>query len=166
MVAMASNAFIVDRKLGAVPVARLLDVRAQLRVSGNTGIVPPILMTGRPVLEGGQSLEPDVLYPHEVNAALRYYLPRYRIATGQNGHPSVELRFGAGEGGEAGRLTITLAWSPPAAPTGTTVLAMDHVAALSLRYRVRVQGSRGERRSERECVGADRSAAAVAATIR
>ena len=37
MVAMASNAFIVDRKLGAVPVARLLDVRAQLRVSGNTG---------------------------------------------------------------------------------------------------------------------------------
>jgi hypothetical protein len=141
MVAMASNAFIVDRKLGAVPVARLLDVRTQLRDSGNTGIVPPILTTGRPVLEGGQSLEPDVLYPHEVNAALRYYLPRYRIATGQNGHPSVELRFGAGEGAEVGRLTITLAWSPPAAPTGTTVLAMDHVAAVSLRYRVRVQGA-------------------------
>jgi hypothetical protein len=136
---MASDAFIVDRKLGAVPVSRLLDVRMSLRDTGVTGVVE-VPVTGRPVLDGGQSLEPDVLYTHDRNAALRYYLPRYRVATGANGRPMVELRFGEGEGGEVGRLTLTLAWTPPAAPAGTRILVMDHLAALSLRYRIGVQG--------------------------
>jgi hypothetical protein len=111
-----------------------------LRDTGETGIVE-MPTTGRPVLEGGQSLQPDVLYPHDRNPALRYFLPSYRVAVGQNGHPTVELRFGEGEGGEVGRLTLTLAWTPPAAPGGTRVLAMDHLAALSLRYRIGVQGA-------------------------
>ena len=134
-----ANTFVVDRKLGAVPVAKLLDVRTQLRVVG-TFEQNVTDMADRPVLSGGQTLEPGTLYPAERNASLRFYLPLYQLLMDAQGQPAVELRYAAGEANEVGRLTITLTWT-----LGITVAlekrVMDHVAALSLRYRVTVQGS-------------------------
>lgn len=139
---MTNDAFIVDRKLGAVPVARLLDVRASLR--GNATIGLQLSVAGdRPVLTGSETLQPDTLYASEKNQALRYYLPKYRVSVGETGRPAVELRFGEGDAGEVGRLTLTLTWTNPQAvmllAAGAEVRAMDHIAALALRYRVAVQ---------------------------
>lgn len=134
---MAST-FVVDRSLGAVPVTKLLDVRAQLRVAGT---FEPVVTDAadRPVLAGGQTLEPGALYPAERNASLRFYLPLYQLSRDALGQPAVELRYAVGDAGEVGRLTITLTWT-----LGVTVALekrmIDHTTALSLRYRVGVQG--------------------------
>lgn len=134
---MAST-FVVDRSLGAVPVTKLLDVRAQLRVVGAFEQVVTDA-ADRPVLAGGQTLEPGVLYPAERNASLRFYLPLYQVSQDAQGRPAVELRYAARDANEVGRLTITLTWA-----LGATVAlekrVIDHTAALSLRYRVGVQG--------------------------
>ncbi|MBL8526911.1 MAG: hypothetical protein JNL68_04450 [Burkholderiales bacterium] len=134
---MAST-FVVDRNLGAVPVTRLLDVRTQLRVVG-TFEQAVTDAADRPILAGGQTLEPGALYPAQRNASLRFYLPLYQVSTDARGQPAVELRYAAEEANEVGRLTITLTWT-----LGMTVAlekrVMDHIAALSLRYRVAVQG--------------------------
>lgn len=134
---MANATFIVDRRLGAVPLARLLDVRRQLATDG--AINPPITTAGdRPVLAGSQALEADTLYESEKNSGLRYYLPKYRVQVGADGHPAVELKYTAEDPNEVGRLTLTLTWTPPAAP-GVQTRAMDHLASVAVRYRVGVQ---------------------------
>jgi hypothetical protein len=136
---MANGTFIVDRRLGAVRLERLLDVRAQLATDG--AINPPITTAGdRPVLAGGQALVADTLYESEKNSGLRYYLPNYRVQEDAGGHPAVELRFSAGDANEAGRLTINMTWTPPAAP-GLQARAMEHVASLTLKYRLDVEGA-------------------------
>jgi len=110
---MPNDTLLVDRNLGAVPISRLLEVSNQIRVVGSfenrTSAVKE-----RPVLEGNQALEPNVLYTAERDASIRYYLPLYKVAA-EGDHPAVELRYKAGEGGEIGRLTITLTWTPPTA---------------------------------------------------
>ena len=137
---MAANTFVVDRALGAVPVSRLLDVRAQLRVQGTIDKMTSV-PGDRPVLNGDQTLQPNTIYPAEKNAGVGYYLPRYRIAT-KDGHPAVELRVKAGSEGEIGRLTIALTWTPPAIP-GRELRVMDAIVTPRLRYRIPVQGSGG-----------------------
>lgn len=139
---MANDVFIVDRKLGAVPVARLLDVRTSLRANATIGL--QVSVAGdRPVLTGSETLQPDTLYASEKNQGLRYYLPKYRVSAGETGRPAVELRFGAGDANEVGRLTLTLTWTNPQAvmllAAGVEVRVMDHIAALVLRYRVAIR---------------------------
>jgi hypothetical protein len=132
-----TNTFIVDRSLGAVPVSRLLDVRARLRFEGT--FEKDISTAGdRPVLSGDQVLQPNTLYPSEKNASVRYYLPQYRVSVDGAGRPAVELRFKAEPDGEIGRLTITLTWTPPQAP-GLDVRPIDAVTVPTLGYRVPVQ---------------------------
>lgn len=141
---MANDAFIVDRKLGAVPVARLLEVRATLRADAVVNLQTSIT-ADRPILTGGQTLQPDTLYPSGrsdpliLYVPLSYYLPSYRLSVGESGRPAVELRFSAGDAGEVGRLTLILTWAVPITTQDRVVRAMDHVAALSLKYRVAVQ---------------------------
>jgi hypothetical protein len=137
---MATNTFVVDRALGAVPVSRLLDVRAQLRVQGTIDKMTSV-PGDRPVLNGDQTLQPNTIYPAEKNAGVGYYLPLYRIAM-KDGGPAVELRVNAGSEGEIGRLTISLAWVPPAMP-GRELRVMDAIVTPRLRYRIPVQGSGG-----------------------
>ena len=145
---VVAGTFVVDRKLGAVPVERLLDVRAQIRVAG-TVQKQVTDAADRPVLAGGQALQPNLLYPAEKNPSLRFYLPLYQIALDAQGQPQVELRYKAGDANEVGRLTLTLTWKPPPAagpsnPRELVVInelrAIDHVASLALRYRVGMEG--------------------------
>lgn len=121
-----------------MPIARLLDVRAQLS-RGGVFEKAPILAGDRAVLGGNQALGPDTLYPSEKNKLLRYFLPAYRVSRDDQNRPAVELRFKAGEDDEVGRLTITMTWKPPVV-LGLEVRAIDHVANLTLRYRVPVEG--------------------------
>jgi hypothetical protein len=138
---MPNGTFVVDRTLGALPIARLLDVRTTLRASGI--LAAPVTIAGdRPVLSGDQTLQPNVLYPSEKNTTLRYYLPQYHTSLDSLKHPAVELRYKDDADDEVGRLTLTLAWTPPQA-AGLVVRPMDHVAALTLRYRIPVENTAG-----------------------
>ena len=137
---MPRNTLLVDRTLGAVPMSRVLEVRSQLRVEGKFDNATSTLAE-RPVLEGNQTLEPDVIYGAQRNATIKYYLPRYQVAV-EGGHPAVELRYKAGDGGEIGRLTITLTWTPPPAP-GMQLRVIEHVTGVTLGYRVPVQAVSG-----------------------
>lgn len=138
---MATSTFVVDRSLEALPLTRLLDVRARLKVEGM--FEKPIVTAGdRPVLNGNQALTPNTLYAAEKNGTLRYYLPEYRVSVEDGQRPAVQLRYQAGDDDEVGRLTIALAWTAPRA-AGLTVRAMDHVASLGLRFRVPVQDANG-----------------------
>ncbi len=143
-----ANSFVVDRKLGAVPVEKLLDVRAQIRIVGTVD-TPITDALDRPVLAGGQDLQPNEFYPAEKNPSLQFYLPLYQIALDAQGQPQVELRYKAGDANEVGRLTLTLAWTPPAGRPGMHSMVfresrvIDHVASLSLRYRVGMEGVSG-----------------------
>ncbi len=138
---MPSGTFVVDRRLEAIPLAQMLEVRAQLKVAGAFE-ARPLLAADRPVFEGGQALVPNTLYPAEKNASLRYYLPEYRVAMDEAGRPSVELRYEPGEADELGRLTVSFTWTPPQA-AGLLVRVMDHVTALTLRFHVPVQDAAG-----------------------
>lgn len=121
--------------------SRLLDVRTQLRLEGKFEAASSALNL-RPVLEGNQTLQPNVLYPADKNQTIRYYLPNYQLAV-ENGRPAVELRYKRGDGGEVGRLTITLTWSPPAPPQGTQLRTIEHMTSLTLGYRVPVGAASG-----------------------
>ena len=90
-----ANSFVVDRKLGAVPVEKLLDVRAQIRIVGTVD-TPITDALDRPVLAGGQDLQPNEFYPAEKNPSLQFYLPLYQIALDAQGQPQVELRYKEG----------------------------------------------------------------------
>ena len=135
---MPNDTLLVDRNLGAVPISRLLEVSNQIRVVGSfenrTSAVKE-----RPVLEGNQALEPNVLYTAERDASIRYYLPLYKVAV-EGDHPAVELRYKAGDGGEIGRLTITLTWTPPTAAS-LQLRIVEHVTSLELGYNVPVQSA-------------------------
>ena len=136
---MPANAFVVDRALGAVPVSRLLDVRMQLRAVGALDKLAAVA-GDRPVLTGDQTLQPNTIFPSEKNPGVGYYLPAYRVSTDANAHPAVELRLKDGDGGEIGRLTITLTWTAPQA-TGVEARPMDAIVTPALRYRIPVQGA-------------------------
>src|SRR5262245_30911518 len=133
-----ASAFVVDRQLGAVPVTQLLAVRTQLVTIGTIDR-PVTTLVDRPVLAGGQALQPNVLCSAERSSALRYYLPLYQLAMDAQRQPAVELRYKAGAANEIGRLTLTLTWTPPQA-AGVELRVIDHVASLALTYRVPVQG--------------------------
>ena len=135
---MAANTFVVDRTLGAVPVSRLLDIRAQLRVAGAIDKLT-VVSGDRPIVTGDQTLQPNVIFPSEKSAGVGYYLPLYRVSTDADGQPAVELRFKPGPDGEVGRLTITLTWTAPR----PDARAMDVIVTPTLRYRVPVQGGTG-----------------------
>lgn len=141
-----ANTFVVDRKLGAVPVTKLLDVRTQLTVVGTVD-KPAVEVADRPVLAGGQALQPNALYPAEKNPALRFYLPLYQLSLDAQAQPAVELRYKTGDANEVGRLTLTLTWVPPQV-TGLELRVIDHVAALALRYRVAVRNQDGTTSAE------------------
>lgn len=136
---VAQTSFIVDKRLGAVPIDRLLDVRTQLRLEGCIDRPTPP-GTDRPVLGGSQTLQPGVAYPAELAPTLRYYLPQYRVATDAEGRPAVELRFDAGATDAVGSLSLTLTWALPSVATTFELRAIEHQVALTLRFCVPVQG--------------------------
>jgi hypothetical protein len=140
---MPTNAFVIDRSLGAVSTARMLEARTKLRVDGvfaGVGVVATV--ADRAVLSGSQTLQPDELYPAEKNSSVRYYLPRYAVARDEQGRPDVRLRFAPGESGEIGRLVVTLSWTAPVA-SGVELRVIDHTVIPTLRYRVPVQQADG-----------------------
>jgi hypothetical protein len=134
-----ANTFVVDRTLGAVPVSRLLDIRAQLRVAGSIEKLT-VVAGDRPIVTGDQALRPNVVFPSERSSGVGYYLPDYRVSTDEDGHPAVELRLKPGPDGEVGRLTIALTWTAPQA-SGVSVRPMDAIVTPALRYRIPVQGN-------------------------
>jgi hypothetical protein len=138
---MTKKMFVVDRNLRAVSVDRLLEYRGKLRSGGSLG-ADTREAVGLPVLEGGQELLPNTVYSSATDPSVRYYLPEYRISVDDEGRPEVELRYGEADGGEVGRLTVTLTWSPPTVSEGE-LRAMDHSADLSLRYEVPIQNDDG-----------------------
>lgn len=138
----ADRRFVVDKRLGAVPMERLLDVRVQLRFEGRIDkLLPPA--EDRPVLEGTQALQPEVPYAAEHADSLRFFLPRYRVLADAEGRPAVELRLAAPGGEDTGSLALTLTWDAPAVEAGLTLRVLEHRIALSLRCRVPVQGGDG-----------------------
>lgn len=130
--------FVVDRRLGAVPMDRLLEVRDQLRRHGRLDRPQPT-EGDRPVLDGEQALQPGTLYVSEHNPVLRYYLPRYQVLVDAAGRPAVQLRYdAAATDGNVGSLALTLTWAMPVAD-GVETRPIEHVASLALRYRVPVE---------------------------
>lgn len=121
-----------------MPISRVLDVRAQLS-RGGVFEKTPIVAADRAVLAGSQALLPDTVYPSEKNKTLRYYLPGYRVSSDEQHRPMVELRFKAGDDDEVGRLTVTMTWTLPVV-VGVELRPVDHVANLTLRYRVPIEG--------------------------
>ncbi len=137
------SSFVVDAGLRAVPIARLLDVRTELRTHGTVAGAAAGRpgREERPVLEGSQTLGVGTLYPSSNQPSRRYYLPQYRIATDDAGKPRVSLRYQKSDS-EVGRLTIGLTWSPLTDPSATCVV-MDHVTELALRTRIPIEGETG-----------------------
>ncbi len=134
---MPNLSFVVDRKLGAVRLDRLLDVRHQLREEG-TVEQETAVTEDRPVLTSKQTLEPNKLYPSSGNKAVQYYLPKYRVAVDEEQRPAVELRHIDSQAEEVGRLTLTLTWDPPSADQRFELRTIDHIVNLSLQYRIPV----------------------------
>ncbi len=141
-----ANSFVVDANLHGIALTRLLDVRDDLRVHGRVdeGRRPAPQGQERPVLEGSDVLAVGVAYASSNQPSRRYYLPQYRIATDASDKPRVSLRYQPGDT-EIGRLSLALTWAPLTDPTasGVTMVVMDHVAALTLRTRVPVEGGAG-----------------------
>lgn len=134
---MNKTAYVVDSSLGAVPLDRMRAMRKRIWAGKPMASDNPIA-SDRPVLEGGQQLAANVLYPASNNAGVHYYLPLYKVAV-DNGKPGVELRYSGGESGNAGQLTIELTWDAPAPPAGVQARAMDHLAQLELSFLIPVQ---------------------------
>ncbi|UHD15082.1 hypothetical protein [Thiocapsa bogorovii] len=142
---MKNRFYMVDTNLGATRVDKILRHKQQLRIKEPLGATVPAA-GDRPVLSGRQELKPNALYVSANNRLIRYYLPLYRLAV-TDGKPEVELRYGVDEETEeVGRLTLSLAWTPPPAGRAYRVLAMDHSAVPFLRYQIPVErgGGAGE----------------------
>jgi hypothetical protein len=147
MKTMKDASLIVDRELSAVPLTRVLDVRAQLRCGGT--IQPPVTPSAeRPIIDGAAQLEANKVYGSSNDPSIAYYLPQYALALDGNSKPVVRLRY-AGTETEVGRLTIKLAWTPPAGDA-RQLRCMDHIAALTLRYRIAPQNASGEMGIDKE----------------
>lgn len=146
--AVASSEFeqrlVVDQRLGAVPMNRLIEARDALALRGRLSLPPIVQEGGRPVIEGGQTLQPDVVYPSERDPNLGYYLPRYAVQRDAAGRPAVELKYdpaaaAADPAAGVGSLALTLAWTSPVAVATMRLRPLDHVVTLALRYRIGVQ---------------------------
>ncbi|MGE0320341.1 MAG: hypothetical protein AB7I44_19690 [Hyphomicrobiaceae bacterium] len=136
---MDRSTLLVDAKLGAIQLSKLHLVRERIIQDKTVGRSAPAAVE-RPVLSGGDSLEPNKLYPSAGSSHVRFYLPLYQIAR-LDSRPGVELRYdGDEDDGEAGRLTIEFSWIPPVAER-LDLRVLDHATDLELRYKLPVQGS-------------------------